>query len=1091
MDAALKKILRSVTLTLRHLLEGWYGDDGQWHPGDLEQRLNSLGVWRDREPLPIDELAGLSAEDREARRAVDGYVKLRLDADVGRGEAVAEFVRETAYTWANRLLALRCLEARQLIDEIILQKEAYGGRSLEHHRLRQSEPRLCDGPDDGLFAALERVFGEQAARLPMLFDPHALSTRLRPSPDAIKDCVGLLGLKPEALKKHRITAVRDEGAPPNPFTAPDALGWAYQYWNTEEKDRVFERVRTVKGAKIAGADIIPATQLYTEDYMVKFLVQNSLGATWMGMHPDSRLFESWEYYVRDADRAPAERKPIREVTFLDPACGSGHFLIEAFDLYYAMYVEEGEQDPETICRSILEHNLFGIDIDARAVQIAEAALWMKAGERLLAADRDVAEATFAAKNLVAATASHLKGPAWEEFLGSFEMEPSVARVLGKFAQTMDHIEEIGSLARPAEDLRDIIKEEHAIWERQVRERREANILFPEIRAEVLGGQLRFQEISDDDFGHRLFNRARFALDGFTASARQRGDFDDQMLSAEALAGFRILELLSNRYDIVAANPPYMGSQSMGPYLQKHIVSRWRHAKRDLYAAFIARSVELAQFGRVALVTQQAWLFLKQMHHLRNFILPHLSMEVLAHLGPGAFEEISGAHVNVVLFAGTSSDVGSEHHVTAIRPTWMAGPDAVARQLSQASTQRSSDIRFYTRQQALNDLPGRIFVYWCTPYFLRLLKECQPFNAFADVTYTASANQRFVRFGWEVLIGERWLHYSKGGGFQRWVGLDRYAVDWREDGKAIAADIRDRYEPDKFSLWVKQEPTKSPCVVWSEIGSGSMGARVSVSNTVVSRKGPAVLSRDESDLKRQLVFLNSRAATYLLRLSCSGLEFAYSYVAQLPYPVNEPPLIVEECVDVVLELATHLLKCDIEEYTCDPAFAMTLLASSMNGGGARMQLWSGTAVLHTIEGILEQAAFDAYGVGETDRSAVLADTGTPAGWYPLVKGYDRLPETPVLSGRLVMDVVAWCEEHPHIALTEIQRGDLDDRLKSLYETGAGRVETTVEDPDEVGDDDETAIVGARIPVPSITFLEEVARSVEIHPISGSSGIRALV
>src|SRR6185437_13150408 len=121
----------------------------------------------------------------------------------------------------------------------------------------------------------------------------------------------------------------------------------------EEKERVFERVRTVKGAKIAGADIIPATQLYTEDYMVKFLVQNSLGATWLGMRPDSTLVEGWEYYVKDADRAPVPPKPVREITFLDPACGSGHFLLEAFDLFYAMYEEEGAlAAPDQICDAI-------------------------------------------------------------------------------------------------------------------------------------------------------------------------------------------------------------------------------------------------------------------------------------------------------------------------------------------------------------------------------------------------------------------------------------------------------------------------------------------------------------------------------------------------------------------------------------------------------------------------------------------------------------------------------------------------------------------------------------------------------------------
>ena len=173
MDAELKKTLKAVTLELRHLLEGRYDSAGKWKPGDLEQRLAAIGVRRDRPSVPVDELGHLPEEDRQARKVVDAYLKLREEAGVERPEGVAEFVRETAYTWANRLLALRCMEARELIDPVILQQEAYGGRSLEHHRLAQRHPELCAGDDDGLFAVLDKVFYAQAGRLPRLFDPQS------------------------------------------------------------------------------------------------------------------------------------------------------------------------------------------------------------------------------------------------------------------------------------------------------------------------------------------------------------------------------------------------------------------------------------------------------------------------------------------------------------------------------------------------------------------------------------------------------------------------------------------------------------------------------------------------------------------------------------------------------------------------------------------------------------------------------------------------------------------------------------------------------------------------------------------------------
>jgi len=802
MDAELKKTLKAVTLELRHLLEGRYDSAGKWKPGDLEQRLAAIGVRRDRASMPVDEHSHLAQEDRQARKVVDAYLKLRQEAGVERSDAVAELVRETAFTWANRLLALRCMEARELIDPVILQQEAYGGRSLEHHRLAQRHPELCSGDDDGLFAVLAKVFREQAQRLPMLFDPQAPGIALRPAPAALKDCFGLLSLDPDTLRKYRIRLKEDETASagaelPNPFTAPDALGWAYQYWNTEEKERVFERVRTVKGAQIAGADIVPATQLYTEDYMVKFLVQNSLGATWMGMHPKSRLVENWEYYVEDADRASVERKPVREITFLDPACGSGHFLLEAFDVFYAMYQEEGELTGlEAICDAILTRNLFGIDIDARAVQIAEVALWMKAAERAF-------DYRGVPTNLVAATASHLKGEAWEEFLSSFQREPSVARVLRKFAQTMEHIDEIGSLARPAEDLREIIREEHATWEGQVRERKEDNFLFPEMRDEALSGRLSFQEISDEEFGERLFYRARASIDAFTEQARSSGDFEDQMLGSETRSGFRLVDLLGRLYDVVAANPPYMGNKTMSATIKTHLDLYNTTSKQDLYVAFMDRCTHFgSKDSKIAFVTQHSWMFASGLSRFRGAesldnaacgFLRENTLGTLAHLGPGGFTEISGEVVNSALLVFLPRVPNNTSRFIAIRAVESDGAACKAAALRN----RNSENCFSVLQHVFLTIPGAPLAYWLDDECSRLLARGDCLAALADVLpgLKTGNDARFLRFHWEVPAGVvGWLPYSKGGsGYAKWYGQGEYCVNWRNE-RTPFRQYRDSRQP---------------------------------------------------------------------------------------------------------------------------------------------------------------------------------------------------------------------------------------------------------------------------------------------------------
>ncbi len=650
MEANLKACLKAIVLELRRLLEGYYDAQGNWQAGDLERRLAAIGVRRDRAPVPVGELPHLSREDRDARRVVDAFLRSRVEAGLDRGEAIGEFVAKSAYTWANRLLALRCMEARGLIDEVILQKEAYGGRSLQHNRLARKEPERCTGEDEGLFAVLFDEFERRAKELPLLFNPKAPEVALRPSVAALKRCIGLLS-GVEAVKGQQATT--DEV-----FTAPDALGWAYQYWNTEEKDRVFEKVRTKKGAKIEGAEIIPATCIYTEPYIVKFLVQNSLGALWMGMHPDSRLADKWEYYVRGADRAPVQKKPVRDITFLDPACGSGHFLIEAFELFYAMYQEEAEiTAPAEICAAILERNLYGIDIDERAVQIAAIALVMKAKEK----------APDFVPRRVNLVATNIRLPAGKDHLEAFlrkhpddaQLKPALLTIFDGLA----HADELGSLLQIEEPV-----------ERELRHIREK-----------LGGQLTLTGPKTEK---------EWAAWKIGVIERLRQHFDDeaqapdlvQALFGEAGAkGLSLVEVLARRYDVVAANPPYMGSKNMGEVVKKYVERHFPAGKRDLYAAFILRCLELAaDGGRVAMVTQQSWMFLRSFADLRALdeekmrkaprafrgILRETTIEALGHLGPRAFAEIGGEVVNTAMFVLSKAEPAQDHRLTAFR---LVGP----------------------------------------------------------------------------------------------------------------------------------------------------------------------------------------------------------------------------------------------------------------------------------------------------------------------------------------------------------------------------------------------------------------------------------
>lgn len=1082
MDAGLKKILKSVTLELRHLLEGWYDSAGTWYPGDLESRLASIGVRGDRELRPIDELH-LNPEDQHARKVVDAYSKLREEAGVARPIAVSEFLRETAYTWANRLIALRCMESRELIDPVILQQEAYGGRSLEHHRLAQRQPELCTGEDDGLFAVLDKVFREQAQRLPMLFDAHASGLALRPSPAAIKDCFGLLSLHVESLRKYRIRIKEDEIASadaeaPNPFIAPDALGWTYQFWNTEEKERVFETVRTVKGAKIAGADIVPATQLYTEDYMVKFLVQNSLGATWLGMHPQSRLAEGWEYYVRDADRVPPARKPLREVTFLDPACGSGHFLLEAFDLFYAMYEEEGElTTPKEICTAILSQNLFGIDIDGRAVQIAEAALWMKAAERVF-------DFPGAATNLIAATASHLKGRAWDEFLSGFEREPSVARVLRQFAQTMTNIDEIGSLARPAEDLQEIVAEEHATWERQIREMKEGNFLFPEMRDEALAEQLPFQEISDEQFGHRLFNRAQFALDDFTRSARERGEFDDQMLATETRAGFRLVDVLGRRYDVVAANPPYMGSKNMGPNLKTYLGTRLKLGKRDLYSAFIARAASLCGVsGRMAFVTLDGWCFKKQFAPLRTEVMQNSCLEEVVFLGRHAFSDADPPGLPVMTI-NCNTPPTEPSRVWSAR--FVAPREANEQATLLATCVRSPNENSHRiRQYSLLQIPGAGFFTWLPQEVLDRLASDISLGELAECLAGLQTGDapRFVRFHWECGNNRRWLKFASGGAISRWAGLEWSMVDWRSHGTVI--------QDFPKSCWRGTHRFESLGFTYSESARGKLAFR-EMCNGGFSQSGSAFFPRDRADGYALMGILSGRYASYCARFLRPGRAFPVGYLALIPIPKCYESL--RDSVMAAVEAKKWLASRDLTEMRFD------IGCVEDNGGISHpsnmLDYLAVASALHSLEGWIEEQTFSLLKLSESSVRAIATELGRPAGWLPVLQGSEFTPHLPeLLAGlehlsRPPQETLERISDSPKIRIT------LMEKLRRYFEAGptspttdqldTDSLEATDQSENEHDDDtdngDDADDSGNCMPIPPETFLEELSLRIGLHPVS---------
>ena len=742
MESQYKAKLKSIILELRHILEGYYDAGGVWHPGDMEERLAALGVRRDRESLPLEQFSHLSEEDRRARLIVDAFILSAPQSERSREESVGQFLQEASYTWANRLIALRCMEARGLIDEIIIQKENYGGRSLKHHRLTRLNPEVCAGEDDGLYAAIFAEFFERAEELPLLFHPDEPVIALTPGVAALKKCIQLLSADDEI------------------FTAPDALGWAYQYWNTEEKDRVFEKVRTVKGAKIEKGDIIPVTQLYTEPYMVKFLVQNSLGALWMAMHPASRLCESWEYYVRDADRAHVAAKPLKQLSFLDPSVGSGHFLLEAFDLLFAMYMEEGElKTPGEICEAILSQNLFGIDIDERAIQIAACALYMKAKEKDPAFRPTRINLT--ATNIhIGADADHLAA-----FLEKHPEDKPFQTSLQLIFESLRHADELGTLLQIEEPVEKEFRFLKALNDEEKSGPPKQKALFAEME------KLEQAPLPIGVPSYEIWKAG--LLDRMSAHFREEyaaADFSARFFGETAGKGLSLLDFLSRRYDVVATNPPYMSSRTMGTNIKSYLFENYPQGKNDLYLAFILRCIDLCKrAGYVGMVTMNKWFYLQAFKEIRQIISNEYFLFLLVDLGSNSFNEISGEVVKSALFIIRKEAHKQNSKLHAFRLNQIPTANLKKESLLNLCLRRRVNDIYSIPYGTIRKLPEFAFFYWLPPDILKLL--CESNVSVNNVLENANCsktgnNERFLRYIWEIgqpkgNVSHRWVNYTKG------------------------------------------------------------------------------------------------------------------------------------------------------------------------------------------------------------------------------------------------------------------------------------------------------------------------------------------
>ena len=663
------------------------------------------------------------------------------------------FCQEMAYTWFNRFAAIRFMEVHGYLPSYVrMFSNSEDGSfrpdsiscaaDLDLPGLDKTEilNLMVKGDDEEVFRrVIVAQCNELAECLPEVFgqvdDADALTL-----PD------GLLNSSEHSVLYHMV-----EDIPEEVWDDVEVLGWMYQFYNAELKDNFFKSKR-----KASAADIAPATQLFTPEWIVRYMVENSLGRLWMLNHPESHLRDRMEYYIEpNAEHEDFIRvEGPEDITLCDPACGSGHILSYAFELLYAIYEECGYISRE-IPELILTKNLSGYEVDPRAAQIASLVLALRAREH----DR-----RFFTRDVRADV----------RVLESVSLEEGEAGVPKELAEELSHLGEVGSLLAP----------------------------------------------TDADMKALRAGIASCEGDLFAAATKDRLE-----------RALEACEALRRRFDVVVANPPYMGSSSFNPFMSGWVKKNYPDVKSDLCTCFIERGHSLtADRGYAAMVTMQSWMFLGSFEKMRNKLIAEKGIVTMAHLGTRAFDAIGGEVVSVtadVLYNGKFEGSGAYFRLVDIN-----GSEPKRQALLEAIKNPTCGWFYRRDASTFHQIPGSPIAYWASKGLLKAFKDGV---ALASLGRTSKGiitgnNALFIRRWWEcslantiftatgdgdLYLGSRWFPCTKGGQYRKWYGNIDSVIDWQDNGQratdsalALGNHVQNYDDTLKFQ----------PSITWSAITS---------------------------------------------------------------------------------------------------------------------------------------------------------------------------------------------------------------------------------------------------------------------------------
>ena len=792
-------------------------------------------------------------------------------------------VEEVAYTWFNRICAIRFMEVNDYLPSRVrvLSSEKDGKNEPDLVTMapdvdlpftEEEREKIYDLKMKGTTAASDELFQKLFIKqcnalheiLPELFEETQDYTELlldisyANKDDVIYMLVNLEDGIPEA--DFNVTSVNEQGEVTGQV---EIIGWLYQYYNTELKDDTFAKLK--KNIKITKERIPAATQLFTPDWIVRYMVENSVGRIWIDhlRALDSSVNEKetaekfgWKYYLPEAKQEESvdvklaeirsnykDLKPT-DILCIDPCMGSGHILIAMFDVLMDIYTSTGYSEREAAFE-IVEHNIHGLDIDQRAYQLAYFAVMMKG-----------------------------RGYNRRFFRGRDDVKPmpKVYAIAESNDITRDHLSLFGQSMESKQ--RETAKEQMEYLLGTFKDGREYGSI---LNVEECDWKLLQEYVEDLDADGQI------TFESYGSEETQK--------SLRLL--IKVAKNLGQKYDAVVTNPPYMGASGMGAKLSKYVRDNYADSKSDLFAVFIEKCGQMAKKnGYQAMITQHAWMFLSSFEKLRSKLLM-LDTVNMAHLGARAFEEIGGEVVQTTSFVMRKSRENGYKGVYCrlIEPTTQKGKEDMF---------LAGDNRYEAVQDSFEKIPGSPVAYWVSEKLIKCFSNKLMYEySISDGQNVTSDNNRFVRYYWEVKsqnIGKncKWRFYAKGGGYRKWCGNLVNVVDWSPSAieyyhKESSARVLPEY------LWYRKG------ITWGLITSNAPSFRLLPSNATFDKGGSSIFIKNDTDFNYFIGLLNSKIFMKVSSLLNSTLNFQVKDIRSMPVIIKNKDD-VDEIVNKVLMLS---------------------------------------------------------------------------------------------------------------------------------------------------------------------------------------------